>query len=176
MKKCSYCFVEKAPEEFTIRRASSDGLGYICKVCCRERSKKWREANREAHRAYSRQWQKDHKDRVNERSRVWRERNKERRAEIANGWGRRNREYRRAKLAERRRKFVTPAWADLSRIAEFYRRAVELERETGVKYHVDHIVPINSDLVCGLHVESNLQVITARENILKRNLVWPDMP
>ena len=46
----------------------------------------------------------------------------------------------------------------------------------GFKWEVDHIVPLQSKLVCGLHVHNNLQVITALENIKKHNKVWPDMP
>jgi hypothetical protein len=47
---------------------------------------------------------------------------------------------------------------------------------TGVKWHVDHIVPIQSKLVCGFHAGYNIQVITAKENILKGNRYWPYMP
>lgn len=79
-------------------------------------------------------------------------------------------------VARRRAKIHTPIWASKSSISAFYTEAKRLEKETGLKYHVDHIVPLNSALVCGLHVESNLQVIPASENVLKRNLVWPDMP
>lgn len=33
-----------------------------------------------------------------------------------------------------------------------------------------------SKLVCGLHVEHNLRVITQKENQRKNNVFWPDMP
>lgn len=44
-----------------------------------------------------------------------------------------------------------------------------------MKYQVP-IVPLKSALVCGLHVEHNLQVIPKTENLKKFNSVWPGMP
>ncbi len=57
---------------------------------------------------------------------------------------------------------ATPKWANLEKIKEIYRN-----RPKG--YHVDHIVPLTSPKVCGLHVEYNLQYLPARENISKKN-------
>lgn len=47
---------------------------------------------------------------------------------------------------------------------------------TGFKWHTDHIVPLCSKLVCGLHVYNNIQVIPAVLNHRKGNRFWPDMP
>lgn len=69
-----------------------------------------------------------------------------------------------------------PEWADLVAIKGFYKEATAISLSTGIPHHVDHIVPLCSDLVCGLHVPANLQVLTSTENIVKGNRYWPDMP
>lgn len=67
----------------------------------------------------------------------------------------------------------TPAWANLQAIAAIYVEADRLTRETGVQHHVDHDVPLQHPLVCGLHVENNLRVLTAAANIRKSNKFDP---
>lgn len=64
---------------------------------------------------------------------------------------------------------ATPPWVDKVAVKELYREARRLTKETGTKYHVDHIVPLRSKVVCGLHWEGNMRVITASENWKKRN-------
>ncbi len=71
---------------------------------------------------------------------------------------------------------ATPAWANQFFIEEIYDLAIRRSKATGIKWHVDHIVPLISPLVCGLHCEQNLQVIPEKENLSKSNRHWPDMP
>ena len=176
MKKCSSCCEVKPLSDYYVRKASPDGLGYKCKVCVLTYTKEQHKANPGPRRARALAWQIANPERVAERSRQWRAKNAERRAEVCREWNARNQDKRAAAVARRRARIFTPSWADRAAIADFYKEAKKIEKETGVKHHVDHIVPLNSPLVCGLHVPANLQVIPASQNVLKRNLVWPDMP
>jgi hypothetical protein len=71
----------------------------------------------------------------------------------------------------------TPKWFD-ARMVEvfFYAVARRWTKERGKLYVVDHIVPLNHPLVCGLHSQHNLRVVPWRENASKGNRWWPDMP
>lgn len=71
---------------------------------------------------------------------------------------------------------ATPSWKNDFFISEIYDLAELRTDITGVEWHVDHVVPLCSDYVCGLHCEQNMDVIIGVENSRKSNLWWPDMP
>ena len=65
-------------------------------------------------------------------------------------------------------KLATPSWANKTKIDEIYKERDHLN-QSGILHHVDHIIPLNHPLVCGLHVESNLQVLLKEDNEFKNN-------
>lgn len=57
---------------------------------------------------------------------------------------------------------ATPIWSEKEAIKQFYINCPD-------GYHVDHIIPLRGKTVSGLHVLSNLQYLTAHENLTKGN-------
>jgi 5-methylcytosine-specific restriction endonuclease McrA len=89
-------------------------------------------------------------------------------------WSKNNRGKRNAITAKRNASKLqrTPIWLTkehYKQIADFYKKAKELDTLTGIKHHVDHIVPLQGENVSGLHVPWNLQILTATENCSKHN-------
>ena len=76
-----------------------------------------------------------------------------------------------AKLAKRRSALMnaTPSWADMSAISAVYAECLRKTKQSGIKHHVDHIIPLRGMNVSGLHVHYNLQVIPAHDNHVKGN-------
>lgn len=81
------------------------------------------------------------------------------------------RAYRNEACAIRQRSLqdATPAWSNRRYTRAYYEEAQNRNDATGTKHNVDHIYPVQSDWVCGLHVPENLQIITAFENQSKGN-------
>lgn len=91
--------------------------------------------------------------------RTWKAKNPESVQVSTNAWKRRARE-------------AAPRWLTQEQkkhIAAIYVQARALTKATGIKHVVDHIVPLRSEVVCGLHVPWNLQIMTHNENCAKSN-------
>jgi hypothetical protein len=142
----------------------------------------------ECHRLRRRRWQDLNPDRVNECRRKNRKRPEVRRAERGQEirWRTANpdavRRHKRAEYEKHRDRYVAdtnrrralkcfPAWADRKAIRAIYAEARQLTIKTGVKHVVDHFYPLKSPIMCGLHVEQNLRVITAAANGSKGNRI-----
>lgn len=163
-----------------------------CKGMCKMHANaKWRQDNRLRVSEYNARYNAANKERIAEwharpenkelqrsRSTEWAKANPEKIASAqkkhrANNPGRNNASAAKHKAAKI---LATPNWANSFFIAEAYRLASLRTKMLGFAWHVDHIVPLRSKIVCGLHWERNLQVIPGTVNCSKSNRRWPDMP
>lgn len=189
MKTCSKCKKEKSLEEFGLSKRHKDGRLNSCKICQRKMRSDYFEKNPKARlkkKKREAEWKVNNKDKVLESNKRYRERNKkyldQKHKEYVKNNPEKVREAKkkyeeknphiRAKIKTKRRqkeRKAVPEWADHKKINEVYKKAKWLESLTGLKYHVDHIVPIQGKNVCGLHVWANLQILEASLNCSKGN-------
>lgn len=130
-------------------------LRYASKTQDKERQKQtfqiWRKNNTEHRRSYNLEYQRKNRDLVNACNRKY---SKSDKGKIVN---RAKRAYRRAM-----QKQATPLWLDKTAMKAIYAACPK-------GFHVDHIIPLENDLVCGLHVPWNLQYLSGFENDSKGN-------
>lgn len=172
VRSCTRCGSET--NEFYKCSKVSDGLSSWCKPCFKThrsdlyqsnpelKAKRyaqiadWKRARPELSLAQTKRYQKANPEKIR-----------------AQGAKSRKRHYARvlAKNAKRRAQKLgaTPTWANKFFIEEIYDLAQRRTKCLGRKYVVDHVIPLIHPLVCGLHVETNLQVMTQTENARKHN-------
>ena len=138
----------------------------------------------ECQREYRRARYAKNPERTKQEAKMWAEKNKEHDARLrrlrrklprykafSDNYRRNNKGRCTARVRARqlRTSQAMPAWVDNKELIPIYEQARRLSDIIGIKYAVDHIVPITHDLVCGLHVPWNLQIIPAWQNSVKSN-------
>ena len=151
MKICTKCSILKTKSDFPKRKDKKDGLHSHCKSCRAEYDKqRYDPVERKQN------YLKDH-----EQSK------QERRDYYLNH--RQDYLYRKA-LRRATKLQATPTWFEEDLVSVVYKKAKQYN------CNVDHIVPLQNPLVCGLHCWSNLQLLPEELNKSKGNRHWPDMP
>jgi len=195
-KKCGKCKELKLFSEFYKDRSNVDGIEGHCKICRKKQKVDYYSTNRDRILECRKKYAKDNKDKIlkykkdsenrrrsygreyyilnKEERKAYREKNKLKIKLQKRLYRSTHRSKFNAKSAKRRsaKLKATPKWladVELQQIQELYDVAQAFKLYTGQEYHVDHIVPLQGQNVCGLHVPWNLQVLLAKENLIKHN-------
>lgn len=172
-KHCARCDTTKSAVEFGMNAGRKDGLAVYCRACTKsymagKTYDKDRWANmREQESARNKKYRARAAEKLLPAHREKAARRRKERPDLVNAANM-------ARKAAQRQ--AIPSWADMAQVRLIYSKAKELSAVLGVELQVDHVVPLRSKLVCGLHTPANLQLLDAGLNHAKRNWSWPDMP
>jgi len=158
-KQCTKCGEAKSLAMFYKALTRPDGHLAQCKNCVKRQQQQYKDANRDRISAYQNQRYQKNRAEILKRNETWR---------LANM----AKQVARVTRYKQRRRNAAPHWLtgeDNARILAKYKEATWMTASSGIKHHVDHIVPLQGKTVCGLHVPWNLRVIPARENQKKFN-------
>lgn len=154
-KTCRYCNQEKELSDFKKIKGCKDGYNHKCKVCRKQNYTLYYKENKHLYQEY---YDRTREERLEYQKDYW-IKNPDIRSKVRN-------DYRIAKISATIKSLNQE---DHDEIREFYRIAQWLTDAFDEPFHVDHIVPLQGENVCGLHVPWNLQVLFARDNISKSN-------
>jgi len=148
--------------------------GYNCKSCIAEYQRIYREANAERIAESKKAWKVRNAEHVKAKDRAYADMYPERRAAARKRWDEANPGVTAAAKAANKRDRAkrVPLWLsedDRWLIAETYKFAKLRTQMTGIRWTVDHIIPIKGKLVSGLHVPENLRVVPFKVNARKGN-------
>jgi hypothetical protein len=175
-KSCKFCKEKQRKTRFASNPQIAIGLEYQRKLRFAEDPQAL--INQ---RVYAAAYYKNNRQKQDLATRLWYKNHPEKRRESHASWRSRNRSRMNYHQGKRRSAEIqaSPNWCDNEwedfRIAEIYHLSELRTNLSNFKYQVDHIVPLQSNLVCGLHCADNLQILEASANISKGNRYWPGM-
>jgi len=194
-KLCRECNQLLPASAYGVVLSAKDGLKPYCKPCESKRHNAWVDSSEERiekRRRDSKQWRKANPEQFKTTQRAWMERNWDRVLEYTNANTRRYRELYPERYVEARKRLTasgkgaaykrkrdaaklaaTPPWLDLEDLFPLYELAQQLSADSGEPWEVDHVDPLQAELVCGLHCFENLQVLPRGENRAKQNKFTP---
>lgn len=142
------------------------------------RAKRWRRENPEKAFELAKKYRANNAEKIAKQKRLDYLANPAKKHALVAAWNKRNRDKCAATTAKHRsaKLNASVSWGNSFFIEEVYALAKVRAKVCGGVWEVDHIVPLQSDIVCGLHWEGNLQVIPRMKNKSKSNRYWPDMP
>lgn len=142
--------------------------------CCRAddaaRSNKNHHAKRKIKLSKMREYYATNKERENSRAKAWKDANRERIAAYQRSVS--DKRSTAESMRRARKQNASPPWFgefDLFVLEEAFSLCIERQKETGIDWHVDHMIPLQAKKACGLHVWNNIQVIPATINVRKHN-------
>ena len=186
MKICTRCGGDPKPlDEFYKAKRYTLGVRSECKKCSNAGMSKYKKKHDAKINNYQKQYKADNKEKVAAQVTQWHHNNKEDQSLKKKQHYQKNRDdvlirvskyqkenrskcnaifkkYKSAKLQ------AIPEWFEKDKIEKVYDKAKEFNM------HVDHIVPLQSKEVCGLHCWHNLQLLDQSLNCAKGNYYWPE--
>lgn len=69
---------------------------------------------------------------------------------------------------------ATPPWVTHRAMLELHIRKLQISEDSGIKHTLDHIIPLNHPMVCGLNVPWNIQIVPHWHNARKSNRFSPE--
>lgn len=167
MKTCTKCGCTKPLSDFHKQPNSPDGIKSICKLCCAIRAREYRIRTADKAKAY----RAANKQRQSDANKRWREVVPGRNAQKCAEYYAKHKATWPSKVAVRKASKLqaTPQWVDTALIKFLYATRRYMTEATGFTWHVDHLVPLQNSLVCGLHVHFNLRVVPQEFNLHKGN-------
>lgn len=176
---CPNCKVSKNLEEdFHKCKSRPNGFNVYCKICTLAKGRRYKASEGGKQRKLEWYYSEESIAKRKEWFKVYSKSDK--RKEQALKYSIKHPDRLRASCARRRSSKLqaTPNWFEIEKIyiTFIYKVAKELSEQMGIVYNVDHIVPLKSEFVCGLHTISNLQILPESVNKSKGNKYWPDMP